>query len=108
MSLVPTMLKRLVDAGAPVEQYPRAAARRRTHTGRRAHRATAAGATVVDAYGMSETWGGVVLDGVAIDGVEAVLAPDAQILVRGDAVMRGYRLAPAEHRGRVHGAPVAR
>jgi len=94
VSLVPTMLKRLLDAGAPVSDYrvlllggaPTPAAVRA--------RADATGARVVDAYGMSETWGGIVLDGVAIDGVETALAPDGEILVRGDPVMRGYRLAP--------------
>ena len=61
------------DAAAParrrraVARVPRACiARRRARAGRRAHaRATAAGATVVDAYGLSETWGGFALDGVA-------------------------------------------
>ena len=94
MSLVPTMLKRLLDAGAPLADYralvlggaPTPLAVR--------ERADAAGARVVDAYGMSETWGGVVLDGIPIAGVEAKLDDEDTILVRGAAVMRGYRLAP--------------
>jgi O-succinylbenzoic acid--CoA ligase len=94
VSLVPTMLKRLLDAGAPLADYralvlggaPTPLAVR--------ERADAAGARVVDAYGMSETWGGVVLDGIPIAGVEAKLDDEDTILVRGAAVMRGYRLAP--------------
>jgi O-succinylbenzoic acid--CoA ligase len=96
VSLVPTMLKRLLDAGAPVEEYRVLLLGGAPTPAGVLGRATAIGARVVDAYGMSETWGGVVLDGVAIDGVEAVLAPDGEILVRGDAVMRGYRLAAAD------------
>ena len=49
---------------------------------------------VIDAYGLSETWGGFALDGVPIDGAEVRLAADGEILVRGAMVMRGYRLDP--------------
>jgi O-succinylbenzoic acid--CoA ligase len=100
VSLVPTMLARLLEAGAPLDAFrvlviggaplPRALRAR----------AEAAGAQVVDSYGLSETWGGVLLDGVPIDGAEVRLAgadDDAatdEILVRGPMVMARYRGDP--------------
>ncbi|MCJ7670536.1 MAG: fatty acid--CoA ligase family protein, partial [Acidimicrobiia bacterium] len=96
VSLVPTMLHRLLAADAPLHSF------RRIVTGGaplppavRAH-ATAAGAQVVDAYGMSETWGGILLDGTPIAGAAVTLGDDAEVLVRGPMVMRAYRLRPDE------------
>lgn len=96
VSLVPTMLHRLLAADAPLYAF------RRIVTGGaplppavRAH-AGAAGAHVVDAYGMSETWGGILLDGVPIAGAAVTLGDDAEVLVRGPMVMRGYRLRPED------------
>src|SRR5437899_9333922 len=115
VSLVPTMLRRLLDAdpataagfahillgGGPIDPALLA-------------RARAAGATVSTTYGMTETWGGVVHNGHPLAGVELRLAglqgpagdggPGAEpgaggdgtgeILVRGPMLMRGYRLSP--------------
>jgi O-succinylbenzoic acid--CoA ligase len=98
VSLVPTMLKRLLDAGAPLDGYHTLVIGGAPIPPTVRSRASAAHAPVVDAYGMSETWGGVVLDGVPIAGTDAMLDGDADILLRGPAVMRGYRLAEAETR----------
>jgi O-succinylbenzoic acid--CoA ligase len=57
-------------------------------------RAEEIGAPVTDTYGLSETWGGVVLDGRPIPGVEIRLGPDDEIEMRGPMIMRGYRDAP--------------
>jgi O-succinylbenzoic acid--CoA ligase len=95
VSLVPTMLRRLLDA------EPGAAAGF-------AHillgggsidpallrRATAAGATVSTTYGMTETWGGVVHNGHPLPGVELRLDGAGEILVQAPMLMRGYRLWP--------------
>ena len=102
VSLVPTMLRRLLD------QEPGAAAGF-------AHillgggaidpallaRARAGGATVSTTYGMTETWGGIVHDGHPLPGVELRLDPApgpdgeaGEILVRAPMLMRGYRLWP--------------
>jgi o-succinylbenzoate---CoA ligase len=98
VSLVPTMLKRLLDAGAPVAEYRALVIGGAPIPPAVRARAAVAGAAVVDTYGMSETWGGVVLDGVTIAGIEAKLDDEDEILIRGAAVMRGYRLAPRETR----------
>jgi O-succinylbenzoic acid--CoA ligase len=98
VSLVPTMLKRLLDAGAPLAEYRLLLIGGAPTPTVVRDRALAVGAPVVGAYGMSETWGGVVLDGEPIHGMEAKVADDGDILLRGAAVMHGYRLAPQETR----------
>lgn len=91
-ALVPTMLARLVEAGtdlagrgillggAPPDPAVVAAA-------------TAAGATVVTSYGMTETCGGCVYDGRPLDGVEVAIAPDRRIRIRGPVLAAGERTA---------------
>jgi O-succinylbenzoic acid--CoA ligase len=96
VSLVPTMLRRLLDAGAPVHEYRYIIVGGAPTPLEWRARAEASGARVIDAYGLSETWGGIVLDGVPVHGAEVRLAPDDEILVRGPMVMRRYRLAPDE------------
>ncbi|MGV0836598.1 o-succinylbenzoate--CoA ligase [Mycolicibacterium thermoresistibile] len=52
--------------------------------------AAAAGIRVVRTYGMSETAGGCVYDGVPLDGVRIRL-DDARIVLGGDVLAKGYR-----------------
>jgi O-succinylbenzoic acid--CoA ligase len=96
VSLVPTTLLRLLDAGAPLHEYrvlliggaPCPASLRT--------RAEATGATVVDAYGLTETWSGCALDGRAIEGADIRVDPNTgEVLVKGAMVMRGYRFDAA-------------
>jgi O-succinylbenzoic acid--CoA ligase len=94
VSLVPTALGRLLAAGAPMHEFRRVIVGGAPCPPALRARAEATGATVVDAYGMTETWGGWALDGLPIEGAEAVLAPDGEVLVRGAMVMRGYRFEP--------------
>jgi O-succinylbenzoic acid--CoA ligase len=101
VSLVPTALRRLLDAGAPLHEFRRVVVGGSPCPPDLRARAERAGAAVVDAYGLSETWGGFALDGVPIAGAEVrVDAPPGaneaggEILVRGAMVMRGYRLDP--------------
>ena len=94
VSLVPTMLRRLLDAGAPLDAYRHIIVGGAPTPPRLRERAHDADAPVVDAYGLSETWGGVMVDGVAIPGADITLTDDREILVRGDMVMRGYRFDP--------------
>jgi O-succinylbenzoic acid--CoA ligase len=90
-SLVPTMLGRLVDAGAELSAFRailvggghlspdlRASAER-------------AGASVVETYGLTETCGGVVYDGEPLPGTQMRIDPQGGIELRGPTLMRGYR-----------------
>jgi O-succinylbenzoic acid--CoA ligase len=96
VSLVPTTLLRLLDAGAPLHDFRRVIIGGAPLPDALRTRAESAGVAIVDAYGLSETWGGFALDGIPIAGVETRLDPEtAEILVRGAPVMRGYRRDPA-------------
>ena len=98
VSLVPTMLARLLDAEGP--DRPGLAGFRRVLLGgapvppELAGRAAARGLWVVTSYGLTETSGGVVLDGRPLPGVELRLGADGEVLLRGPTTMRGYRLDP--------------
>jgi o-succinylbenzoate---CoA ligase len=50
-----------------------------------------AGVTVVRTYGMSETAGGCVYDGVPLDGVRLRLASDGRVSIGGPTLAKGYR-----------------
>lgn len=58
-------------------------------------RAAAAGISVVTTYGMSETCGGCVYDGLPLDGVEVAVGADGRLSIGGPTVFAGYRLDPA-------------
>jgi O-succinylbenzoic acid--CoA ligase len=49
---------------------------------------------VVTTYGMTESAGGVVYDGLPLDGVHVRISPDDEIRLRGPTMMRRYRLDP--------------
>jgi o-succinylbenzoate---CoA ligase len=53
--------------------------------------AAAAGIAVVRTYGMSETAGGCVYDGVALDGVRLRVLADGRIAIGGATLAKGYR-----------------
>ena len=53
-------------------------------------RARAAGVRVVTTYGMTETCGGCVYDGVPLDGVEVRIGPDEQVQLAGPMLFDGY------------------
>ncbi|MBY6705884.1 o-succinylbenzoate--CoA ligase [Rhodococcus sp. BP-241] len=57
-------------------------------------RALAAGITVVRTYGMSETCGGCVYDGVPLDGVTVGLEADGRVRLGGPTLASGYRRMP--------------
>lgn len=94
ISLVPTALARLLDAGAPVAELRCLIIGGAVLPPGLRARAESASARVVDAYGLSETWGGCAIDGVPNEGVEVRLGPEDEIEVRGAPVMRGYRFDP--------------
>ena len=104
-SLVPTQLLRLLDAGGAVLDTLRGYAAvlvggAALDPGLRA-RAEAAGVRVVTTYGMTETAGGCVYDGVPLDGVRVRLdAPEGdgtgRIALGGPTLAAGYRGRPGE------------
>jgi O-succinylbenzoic acid--CoA ligase len=56
--------------------------------------AAAAGVQVVGTYGMSETCGGCVYDGVPLDGVRLRIEDEGRVLLGGPVLARGYLGAP--------------
>lgn len=84
VSLVPTMLRRLWEAGADTGRF------RRILLGGGPVRER--GPNIVATYGLTETWGGVVHDGYPLAGVELAVGDGEEILVRAPMVMRGYRM----------------
>jgi O-succinylbenzoic acid--CoA ligase len=94
VAMVPTQLRRLVDAradlsavrtillgGAAVPPGLLAAARD-------------AGGRVVTTYGMSETSGGCVYNGMPLDDVSVDIGPGDRIRITGPVLFSGYRLRP--------------
>jgi O-succinylbenzoic acid--CoA ligase len=57
-------------------------------------RARSAGIRCVTTYGMSETCGGCVYDGVPLDGVDVGVDEDERISIRGPVLFSGYRGRP--------------
>ncbi len=90
ISVVPTTLRRIVQAhglgdfraaivgGAPLPDHQR-------------EQALASGAEIFDAYGLTESWGGAVTNGVANNGVELTLLADDEVGLRGAPITLGYR-----------------
>jgi O-succinylbenzoic acid--CoA ligase len=93
-SLVPTQLARLLDAGVDLSRFRAILLGGASAPPSLLARAAAAGAPVVTTYGMSETCGGCVYDGVPLDGVDVRVDQDGRVLLRGPVLMSRYRLAP--------------
>ena len=70
VSLVPTQLRRLLDAGAPLSGFRGILLGGAAVPPGLLDEAAAAGANVITTYGMTETCGGCVYDGVPLDGVQ--------------------------------------
>jgi O-succinylbenzoic acid--CoA ligase len=91
VSLVPTQLRRLVDAGADLARFRTILLGGARPEPELLDTARQAGANVVVSYGMTETSGGCVYDGVPLDGVEVEVADDGRIRLRGNTMAAGYR-----------------
>jgi O-succinylbenzoic acid--CoA ligase len=94
VSLVPTQLRRLIDAGAPLAALDTILLGGASVPAGLVDEAAAAGARVVTTYGMTETCGGCVYDGRALDGVSVDVAGDGRISLAGPVLFAGYRLRP--------------
>jgi o-succinylbenzoate---CoA ligase len=101
VSVVPTQLVRLLSADAGADGGARALARYRcVLVGGAAAgaavlaEARAAGVTAVTTYGMSETCGGCVYDGVPLDGVTVREGEDGRLRISGPVLMNRYHGRP--------------
>lgn len=94
VSLVPAQLRRLLDEGAAVAAFRRILLGGAPVPAGMLDEAAAAGASVVTSYGMTETCGGCVYDGVPLDGVLVAAGPDGRIEIGGPVLFSRYRLAP--------------
>lgn len=91
VSLVPTQLARLLDAGVDLSRFATVLLGGAPAAPALLERARAVGVPVVSSYGMSETCGGCVYDGVPLEGVEAGVDDDGRIRLRGRVRFSGYR-----------------
>jgi o-succinylbenzoate---CoA ligase len=91
VSVVPTMLGRLLDAGADLARYRAILVGGAAVSAELLQRARAAGANVVKTYGLTESCGGVVYDGVPLPGTEVRIDEYGGIQLRGPTLMLGYR-----------------
>jgi o-succinylbenzoate---CoA ligase len=96
VSLVPTQLARLLDAGADLGRFRTILLGGARPDPALLGRAVLSGARVVVSYGMTETCGGCVYDGVPLDGVEVALADDGRVRVRGPVLASSYRTAEGD------------
>jgi O-succinylbenzoic acid--CoA ligase len=102
VSLVPTQLRRLLGSGRHDDMPTPLAGFSSVLLGGAAappgllRDARAASVPVVTTYGMTETCGGCVYDGVPLDGVRVEIRDDARIWISGPVLFSGYRLGADE------------
>ena len=95
VSLVPTQLRRLIELGERLEDHPTVLLGGAAAEPGLLGEARDAGLRLVVSYGMTETCGGCVYDGVPLRGVEVRLATDMRIQLRGPSMFHSYLGDPA-------------
>jgi o-succinylbenzoate---CoA ligase len=95
ISVVPTMLGRLLDAAVDLTGFRGILVGGAHLSPEIRERADRAGAPVIETYGLTESCGGVVYDGLALPGVEMRINPNGGIELRGPMLMLGYRFDDA-------------
>jgi O-succinylbenzoic acid--CoA ligase len=93
-SLVPAQLRRLLAAGADLARFGTILLGGAAAPAGLLAAARAAGARVVTTYGMTETCGGCVYDGVPLEGVSVRTGAAGRIEITGPVLFSGYRLRP--------------
>ena len=93
-SLVPAQLRRMLDAGAGLSAFGAILLGGAAIPSGLLAGARAAGARVITTYGMSETCGGCVYNGLPLDGVQLRTTPDSRIQITGPVLFSGYRNRP--------------
>jgi len=89
-SLVPTMVARIHSAGGSLSRF------KVVLVGGASLDPALRASPIVSTYGMTESCGGVVYDGRALDGVGVRIAGDSEIQLSGPTLMRGYRLSASQ------------
>lgn len=92
VSVVPTMLHRLLESGVDLGRFAQVLVGGAATDGELVARARDAGARVTVTYGMTETCGGVVYEGVPLPGVDVQLGGEGRISIASPTLMDGYRL----------------
>jgi len=99
VSLVPTQLHRILtdtQATAALGTFSAVLVGGAATAAPLVTRARAVGIPLVTSYGMSETCGGCIYDGVPLDGVTAELDETGRVVLSGPVVARGYRGRPED------------
>ena len=91
VSLVPTQLRRLLDAGTDLARFRAILIGGAALAADLAAVAAAHNANVVTTYGLTESCGGVVYDGRALPGIGVRIAEAGEVQLAGPTLMRGYR-----------------
>jgi O-succinylbenzoic acid--CoA ligase len=100
VSVVPTQVLRALDSGLDLAGYRALVVGGSGMDGELRERAEAAGARCVATYGLTQSCGGVVYDGLPLSGVAVRIAGSGEVQLRGPTLMRGYRDArDGEDRG---------
>ena len=97
-ALVPAQLLRLLDGGADavaaLASYDGVLVGGAATPAALLDRARGAGVRVLTTYGMTETAGGCVYDGVPLEGVQVAVDDDGRVRLGGPTVFHGYRGRP--------------
>ncbi|TDD31362.1 AMP-dependent synthetase [Actinomadura sp. KC06] len=94
LSLVPTQLRRLLDAGVDLARLGAIVLGGAAAPPGLLGEARDRGARVFTTYGMSETSGGCVYDGTPLPGMRVALDDGGRIRLAGPSLFTGYRLRP--------------
>jgi o-succinylbenzoate---CoA ligase len=94
LAVVPTQLVRLLEAGVALSRLRTVLVGGAAMPPALLARARAADVPLVTSYGMSETCGGCVYDGVPLDGVEVDVDGRRRVRLRGAVTFARYRLDP--------------
>ena len=94
VAVVPTQLRRMLDASDDLTAVKTILLGGAAAPAGLLDAARAAGGRVVTTYGMSETSGGCVYDGVPLDDVSVDIGPDGRVRIAGPVLFSGYRLRP--------------
>jgi o-succinylbenzoate---CoA ligase len=94
VAVVPAQLRRLADAGDDLTAVRTILLGGAAAPAALLDAALAAGGRVITTYGMSETSGGCVYEGMPLDDVSVDIGPGGRIRIAGPVLFSGYRLRP--------------